>query len=450
MMRAIRALLAKDIRILRRSPLMVALLVVYPLALAVLVGAVIADAGARPRVAFVDLDHLPERASVGTLHIEIGDLLRSVRNEVELVPMGQAQSQRALARGDVVAVVVVPHGFLSELKSLLSSPTLTLETSRGAARDRVLREVQSVVFRLNLRLQSQFLASNIAYLRTLVHGGSTDFIGRKVTVLGLQNAETKVQQVLATLPKSDPRAAPLSEIAHFAGQTTLALGAAEGTLRATAHPVELREVVRPGRSYLLGSQLQSYALAVSLCFVGVLLAAGAIALERDENVIGRLSRGLAGPSALVIEKVILTAIASVVLGSLLAIAFGVAVSVQGAGGSQPWLRLPLLVPALAAAGAAVGALGVLVGTLARELRTAAILALALVLPVIFLGIVPRELSLTAARISAAFPFAPSAHVFSDVLFVSAPLGGLVGGIAHLALLTLIFGAGARLAADRLG
>ncbi len=90
LMRAVRALLAKDLRILRRSPLMVALLVVYPLALAVLVGAVIADAGARPRVAFVDLDHLPERASVGSLHIEIGDLLRSVRNEVELVPMSQA------------------------------------------------------------------------------------------------------------------------------------------------------------------------------------------------------------------------------------------------------------------------------------------------------------------------------------------------------------------------
>ena len=122
---------------------MVALLVVYPLALAVLVGAVIADAGARPRVAFVDLDHLPERASVGSLHIEIGDLLRSVRNEVALVPMSQPQSQRALARGDVVAVVVVPRGFLAQLKSLLSSPTLTLETSRGAARDRVLREVQS-------------------------------------------------------------------------------------------------------------------------------------------------------------------------------------------------------------------------------------------------------------------------------------------------------------------
>jgi ABC-2 type transport system permease protein len=448
-MRAIRALLAKDIRILRRSPLMVALLVVYPLALAVLVGAVIADAGARPRVAFVDNDHLPERASVGNLHIEIGDLLRSVKGEVDLVPMSQAKATRALSRGDVVAVVVVPHGFLAQLRSLLSSPTLILETSRGAARDRVLREVQSVVFRLNLRLQGVFLASNIAYLRTLVHGGSTEFLGRKVTVLGLQNAETKVDAILAQLPKDDPSVAPLTEIAHFAGQTTLALGAAEGTLKATAHPVELHEIVRPGRSYLLGSQLQSYALAVSLCFVGVLLAAGAIALERDENVIGRLSRGLAGPTALIVEKLLLTAIASVILGGLLAVAFGVAVSFEHAGGSQPWLRLPLLVPALAFAGAAVGALGVLVGTLARELRTAAILALALVLPVIFLGIVPRELSPTAARISEAFPFAPSAHVFSDVLFVSAPLGGLASGLAHLALLTLVFGGAARLAARRL-
>ena len=65
------------------------------------------------------------------------------------------------------------------------------------------------------------------------------------------------------------------------------------------------------------------------------------------------------------------------------------------------------------------------------------------------GIVPHELSPTAATVSDAFPFAPSAHVFSDVLFVSAPLGGLTSGLAHLALLALIFGGAARLAARRL-
>ena len=184
--------------------------------------------------------------------------------------------------------------------------------------------------------------------------------------------------------------------------------------------------MRPGRSYLLGSQLQSYALAVSLCFVGVLLAAGAIALERDENVIGRLSRGLAGATALIVEKVVLRrSRASCSAGcSRSPSASPSRCRVQGAVSLAP---PPLLAPALAAAGAAIGALGVLVGTLARELRTAAILALALVLPMIFLGIVPHQLSPTAATSRPQFPFAPSAHVFSDVLFASAPLGGLLGG-----------------------
>ena len=53
-----------------------------------------------------------------------------------------------------------------------------------------------------------------------------------------------------------------------------------------------------------------------------------------------------------------------------------------------------------------------------DLRTAAILALALVLPVIFLGIVPRELSSTAADISTVFPFAPSAPI--TVIFAESP------------------------------
>src|SRR6201986_2989191 len=122
---------------------MVALLMISPLALAVLVGGVIADGGARPRLAYVDHDTLPETASVGNLHIEIGDLLRSVKDEVQLVPMGQEQADRALSRGGVVAVVIVRRAFLPHQKCLPSSPTLTLETSRGAARDRVLREVQS-------------------------------------------------------------------------------------------------------------------------------------------------------------------------------------------------------------------------------------------------------------------------------------------------------------------
>jgi len=57
--RRIGLLLVKDLRVLGRSPLLLAALIVYPLVLAVLVGLVVRYANDRPRVAFVDLDDLP-------------------------------------------------------------------------------------------------------------------------------------------------------------------------------------------------------------------------------------------------------------------------------------------------------------------------------------------------------------------------------------------------------
>ena len=47
------------------------------------------------------------------------------------------------------------------------------------------------------------------------------------------------------------------------------------------------------------------AVAVSLMFVTVLLAAGLLALEREENAFARLVRGLVSRTALLVEKVVL-------------------------------------------------------------------------------------------------------------------------------------------------
>ena len=44
-------------------------------------------------------------------------------------------------------------------------------------------------------------------------------------------------------------------------------------------------------------------------FVTVLLVAGSLALEREENAFARLTRGLVSPSGLLAEKVILGVVA---------------------------------------------------------------------------------------------------------------------------------------------
>jgi hypothetical protein len=50
-----RWLLVKDLQILRRSPLLVALLVIYPIVVAVLIGAALSGGPQKPRVAFANL-----------------------------------------------------------------------------------------------------------------------------------------------------------------------------------------------------------------------------------------------------------------------------------------------------------------------------------------------------------------------------------------------------------
>ena len=57
-------LLRKDLLVLRRSPALLGVLLSYPLLVALLIAVVAGYANTRPRVAFVDLDGVPERVEL--------------------------------------------------------------------------------------------------------------------------------------------------------------------------------------------------------------------------------------------------------------------------------------------------------------------------------------------------------------------------------------------------
>ena len=446
-MRALRLLLAKDLRILSRSPLLLIALIAYPLVLSGLVATVLDRSTSRPRVAFVDEDSLPATIKVGSRSFDVRDAIARSSDDVEVVPMERAEAERALERGDVAAMMVVPKGFESQLRSLLVSPELEVVTAGGASRQRVLREAESLVYGLNSRLQGEFVRQNVDYLRILVRGGKVDFLGREFDIVGLQRSAQLLQDAQGQLGEDSPISAPLAEIQRFARQATLALGQAEGSLEATAHPIELAERSASGRSSLLGSQVQSFVLAVSLLLSGLLLAAGAFALEREEGTLGRLARGLAPAWSLVGAKIALTAVCALVLGGVLALALALAGTIAGGGGA-PWGRLPLLIPALLASGAAIGAVGTLIGAAAPDLRVASIGALAVALPFALLGIVPPELAPALSKLSAIFPFRASADAFGAVLFDAAPAGDLGRYLLHLGILALLYGLAARAVVGR--
>jgi ABC-2 type transport system permease protein len=433
--------LRKDLLVLWRSPLLLSLLVIYPLLVAGLVGLVAGYGSSKPRVALVDEDHLPAVARIGGREFRIADAIGEVGRNVHLVRLSPDEAARELRAGRVVATLTVPPGFLAELESGLTSPRLVYQTTHGGISSRVTQQVQALVYSLNRRVQQAFVATDLHYVRLILHGGNATFGGRTYNVLGLD----RMHDLLLRLPKSAAR----DRVAGFARIAGVALGQTGNLLASTASPISLVRAAERSRSSLLSAQVQAYALALTITFLALLLAAGALAAERDENAIGRLARGLVSLGELVWAKVALAAIVALALGLAIAVAFGVIVEVGSVVGGEPWVRLPLLAIGLLLAGASLGALGTLLGALAREARTASLVAVLVVMPIVFLGLVPKEVVPVAGWISDALPFAHAVRFFSSSLYDTRPWGTVARELAWLVGLGAVFGAGARLATRRL-
>ncbi len=200
---------------------------------------------------------------------------------------------------------------------------------------------------------------------------------------------------------------------------------------------------------MLSAQVQAYGIALTVTFLALLLAAGAAAAERDEGTLGRLRRGLVSLGQLVWAKVALAAVVGLALGAALALVFGVVAEVGGVTGGEPWARLPLLLAGVLLAAAVVGAVGTLLGTLAGEARTASLLAVLVVLPVVFLGLVPRGAVPVAWWISDFLPFSHAVRFFGAALFDPSPWRHVAVETAWLLGLGAVFWTVARLGMRRL-
>ena len=168
---------------LRRSPLLLGILIAYPLVIALLVGLVASYGSAKPRVAFVDEDNLPSRSSSAA----------RLRRQPHDRPGGQEREARAplpgrglreLADGRVVAVVTVPPGFVSTLRGMVRSPQLELQVSTGTISSRVEQQVQALVYSLNRQLQRAYIARQPPYMKLILHGGDGSFLGAPITCSG--------------------------------------------------------------------------------------------------------------------------------------------------------------------------------------------------------------------------------------------------------------------------
>ncbi len=118
-----RWLLLKDLQILRRSPLIVALLIAYPVALGVLIGFALSGDDSQPRVAF--LNEIPDDEQFQIGGDEEGSIATSPASSSASGSSASTSSSREEAEqkvedGDVIAALILPEDLLDKLESLAS------------------------------------------------------------------------------------------------------------------------------------------------------------------------------------------------------------------------------------------------------------------------------------------------------------------------------------------
>jgi len=442
-LRAGRLLFAKDLRVLGRSRGLLAVLIGYPIVIAILLAIALSGGDRRPSIAFVNLDAGARTVQVGEDRLSVDDYASRLEDDVDLVRLTPQQAQDALADGRVSAVLTVPEGFITDLQSGLKPPVLQLATNPRSPIEAqaIERNLESAVFRLNQALATAYVTQVLNLVDLIQEGGTVGIFGRSGTLLGLEESDRNLRQVQRALiadgkPALAKKVAALRDyISGVGGNLELAKPAAQ----AIASPIrlEVREGP-PGREPLSALGIAG-ALVVGIGLVGVLLAAALLSAEREDHVLSRLGRGLAGPGTIIAQKALLAAIACTVVGYVLLGVVALSTSIT----IGRWL---LWLPALLLAGLASGAFGLLVGALARETRTALLAGLMIALPLAVIALIPgNDIAYWASALAG---FGPAARVFQGLLVDPDVTSSTYVGMGILAVVALVYGVAARVALGR--
>ncbi len=320
-----RWLLLKDLQLLRRSPLVTGLLIVYPIVLAVLIGLAISRGPEKPRVAFLNQIPAGHGLSLGTGGFSQQEARRQLCAKVECVDVSsRAEVEQKVKDGDVLGGLILPPDFISKLQAELgTSGTEPATVDVIVNNDDPLKaqvvddRISSLLTQANLLLSSKI--SNVAgdYEKILANGGefTIPFLGQTVHILGLQKSEKALTAVAASLPPAQRR--QVTRVSDFARLARQNLALADSLLSSVRQPIAVDKQLIGGSVPPLDTFAVAVAAAITLLFVTVLLVSGSLALEREENTFTRLTRGLVSRTGLLVEKATLGTGAALVVTLLL-------------------------------------------------------------------------------------------------------------------------------------
>ncbi len=302
-----RWLLLKDLRLLARSPLLTTLLVTYPIVIAVLIGLALSGGPDKPRVAFLNEVPTGIPLNLGGEEFDVVGARNELCDRIECVRVSSRDEALGLVRsGEVLGALILPADLIERLESLggltPQQPTVeVLVNEEDPVKAQLVDDrIDSLLADANLRVSRRVSEISTSYLDILLDGGSLGFLGQQFEILGLRAAEEILRAVRAEAPPNSPERESLDRVIRFSMLAAENLDVADDLLGAVSQPIQVDKEVVAGRSPSLDVFAVAVAATVTLMFVTVLLVAGSLALEREENAFSRLVRGLVSRTGLLV------------------------------------------------------------------------------------------------------------------------------------------------------
>jgi hypothetical protein len=198
-----RWLLLKDLQILRRSPLLVALLLAYGGLVGALLGFAVQRDDTKPKVAF--LNEVPREAvgiQVGSQKIDASKYADELFKSVDPIRVKtRAEALETVRSGDAIAALIIPRDLTRRLQSVVNlagtgrPPTVEVlyNEENPLKTQAVESRIKARLADANNALSEKLTEISAGYLDILLHGGSFSLLGQRFEVLGLERTRDVLQ-----------------------------------------------------------------------------------------------------------------------------------------------------------------------------------------------------------------------------------------------------------------
>jgi len=260
-----RWMLRKDLVILGRSRLLLALLFLYPVAIALLIGFAISASPSRPRVAIVDETPAGETVKVGNQRVSVNEYAKQLFHEVDAVHVAtRAEAVAKVKSGEVLAAVVIPPNIAAQLSSTLNPASLEILYNGDALEQSLVQStLDAALAHANLSFSEQIQQAAAKAIDGLLQGGNLGTLGAPENLIGLREIPPSLKRVIANTPPGHERT-ELERIEVFAGFAAQNLSVSKQVLSTISQPIQVKSTLLHGRRTPLNTFAVVVAVTVSL------------------------------------------------------------------------------------------------------------------------------------------------------------------------------------------